>query len=329
MAVPFADSATRIAVVGASTATGTHLREALAASRVPGSRVDLYGASSGDEVQLGDYAGEGRIIQQPDLAEIVAHDVIFLCERGEWSARLPAKLRPGTLAIDLVGAANVGAVPNVHVDVNPEAARGHAGLLAVPHPVAVLVSEMLLPLERVFGIQEAVAVVLRPAADFGDEGVEELRQQTVRLLNFSEVPVQTFGRQLAFNIIPQTRISADVPNLEAGIAREVSDVLQWDGCRLTIRMLTAPIFYGHGVQLRVRLSRGASLAEVRAALERDGSGGADVPATPLDVSAESGIHLADVGEDGLGGFWLWAVAGELGARRATLAVRLAGALEEA
>lgn len=323
---PSAENGPRIAVVGASTPEGSHLREALAASRVPGSRVDLYGTASGEEVVLSEYAGEARIIQHPEVGDIAEHDVIFLCEQGDWSGRLPGRLRPGAVAIDLVGAVDRGEIPRVHVDVNPEAARGHAGLVAVPHPVAVLVAEILLPLERSFGIREAVAVVLRPAADFGDEGVEELRQQTVRLLNFAEVPVETFGRQLAFNIIPQARLAAAEPDPEVRIARDVTDVLQWDGCRLTVRMLTAPIFHGHGLQLRVTFSRGVTLDEVRSALTRTDD--ETIPATPLDVSTESGIHLAEVSEDGLGGFWLWAVAGELGARRATLAVRLAGVLGE-
>ena len=77
------------------------------------------------------------------------------------------------------------------MDVNPDAAKEHDGRLAVPHPVAILLADLLAPLERELGLRDAVAVVLRPAADFGQDGIEELREQTVRLLNFSEIPSAT------------------------------------------------------------------------------------------------------------------------------------------
>ena len=47
----------RAAVVGATTGDGTRLREALAESGVPGSRVDLY-APVGGEALISEYAGE-------------------------------------------------------------------------------------------------------------------------------------------------------------------------------------------------------------------------------------------------------------------------------
>ena len=67
----------RIAVVGAESTSGTLLRAALAESHVPGSRVNLYGLADGEAV-ISEYDGEARLIQDPNLREIVAHEVIFL-----------------------------------------------------------------------------------------------------------------------------------------------------------------------------------------------------------------------------------------------------------
>jgi aspartate-semialdehyde dehydrogenase len=306
--------------------TGIGLRGALVSRGVPGSRVDLYASHTG-EALISEYAGEARLVQDPDLEEIASHDVIFLCEPGSLSEQIARATRPGTIVIDLIGCLPDGIRrPLVDVDLNPDSAREHDGFLAVPHALAILLSDVLLPLERELGIDDAVAVIVRPAADFGDRAVEELREQVVKLLSFGEIPVETFGRQLAFNIIPQIGLSCEAQDVEALAARQVAQLLGWSRERLTLKLLTAPMFYGHGLLLRLRLRKTAELSRVRSILEAGSfleSEGANTPVTPIDVTTEKTIRLAELSDDGCGGFWLWAVAGEMGARTAEQAVRLA------
>jgi hypothetical protein len=54
-----------------------------------------------------------------------------------------------------------------------------------------------------------------------------------------------------------------------------------------------------------------------------GPAGQGALATPLDVTGESRTAVSDLCPDGLGGYWLWVVAGEAGSRGAQEAVRLA------
>jgi aspartate-semialdehyde dehydrogenase len=305
------------------------VREALARDGVPGSRVDLYGTTRG-EVLLSDYDGEARLIQEPEFDEIAAHELVFLCEAGELAGRL-SESRPGGVVIDVVGVLPESLRPRlVHVDLNPQAAQGHDGFLAVPHPLATILCELLFPLERGLGLDEVVAVVLRPAADFGEQGIEELREQTVKLLNFAKLPVETFGRQLAFNIIPQARLDCGSPRSEAIVAGQVAELLGWERNRLALKLLAAPLFYGHGLEMRLRFRNGATLDGVRSALEQSGfSDNGDAAATtPLDVADEKATRLAELSEDDMGGFWLWAVAGGSGRRAAEQAVRLAGSVSD-
>jgi aspartate-semialdehyde dehydrogenase len=322
-------NAARIAVVGAASSDGSRLREQLAVFGVPGSRVDLFGGTRGEAV-ISEYAGEARLVQDPEPSEITGYDLIFLCEAGESARQCIAAATPDALVIDLAdSSAGDAKPPLVHMDINPDAAREHGGILAVPHPVALLLAELLDPLERKLGLAEVIALVLRPASDFGAEGVEELRQQTVRLLNFCEVPMDTFGRQLAFNIIPQARLLCDSPRLESRIAEDVMELLGWSRNHMTLRMLMAPVFYGHSVQLRLRFAGEASVAGVREVLRNAGfsvSAERDAQATPMDVSGEKTTNLYELVEDGVGGFWLMAVAGELADRGAEHAVRVADAL---
>ncbi len=202
-----------------------------------------------------------------------------------------------------------------------------AGFYAVPHALALLLSDLLRPIDRGPGVEQGVAVVLRPASDYGDAGVEELREQTVRILSCVEMPVATFGRQLAFNIVPESGLSCSVPGFEREIARQVSLLLDWDRERLTLRLLAAPLFYGHAIELHLRTPNGAGLEELRRALSENGlepgeERGALV-STPMEVAGQRTLRLGELSADGLGGFWLWAVAGGSSSRAAEIAVDLA------
>ena len=315
----------KIALVGASTPEGSRVRKALEAARIPGAKVDLYGQSDG-EVALGEYAGEARLIQQTAEGETDAHQVVLVCERGTavegWIDRAAADCT----VIDVVGGLSGRARATLlHPERGPAEPTG--GFWTVPHPLSLVLYDLLRPVDRGPGIDEAVAVVLRPAADYGKAGVEELRQQTVHVLNFDEMPVETFGRQLAFNIVPDPALSCAIPGLEQEIPTQVAQMLGWERERLTLRFLAAPLFYGHGVELRLRTPNGAELDEVRRALAESDlaprQGGGPSIWTPLEVANERAIRVGDLSADGLGGFWIWAVAGRSGARAAEMAVDFA------
>jgi aspartate-semialdehyde dehydrogenase len=317
-------------LIGPTTTDGSRVRDALANLGIPGSRVDMFGTTRG-EVLLSEYAGEARLVQEPAVEEIACHELIFLCEHGELGRRFVDAAHPGRLVIDLVGALPESTrAPLIHMDVNPEAARQHHGFVAVPHPLAIVLGELLHPLEREIGLVEVVALIIRPAADFGESGIEELREQTVRLLNFTPIPTDVFGRQLAFNILPQPETDAS-PRAGGMVERQVSELLGWQEKRLTLRSVAAPLFYGHALLLRLRLANGAGIEGVRAALEASATLDTpreNAPATPLDVAEECRTVPSEPAPDGLGGVWLWAAAGETGARAAEQAVRLAAALSD-
>jgi aspartate-semialdehyde dehydrogenase len=319
---------TRVAIVGASTPEGAHLRGALIESGVAGSRVDLYGVRRG-EVLVSEYGSEARLIQEPDLEAVVGHELVFLCEPGEFAARLgraagdavvielgqflPPEIRP----------------PRVDVDLDPAAVAGSTRCFGMPHPLALLLAQVLRPLDRELGVGEASAVILRPAADFGEDGLEELRQQTVGLLSFAEFPAAVFGRQLAFNLIPQSRLRTAPPSLEQRLVAEVRELLAWSEDRLALRLIAAPLFHGHALQLRIRLAEGATTERARAALTRAGfadPAAADAAVTPIEVTGEARTALSDLVHGGLGAYWIWVVAGEADAGPARQAVRLAARL---
>jgi len=320
----------RVAVVGAGSAAGGRLREALTRAGVPAARVDLFGVTGGQAV-LSEYGDEARLIQELDLDELGRRDVLFLCEDGASLADVAGLVSGDRTIIDLADALRADSRRRlVQLDGSEESAPARGAILAVPHELTVLLLDVLLPLERALGVEDATAVVLRPAADFGDAGLEELREQTVRLLSFESVPREVFARQLAFNVVPQSDIEDPAFATERRVESETRRLLEWPTERLSLRIAVVPVFLGHAAHVRVRCRGGA--AEARSVLESSGirlpGRGRAAPRTPLEASAEGATTVADVSDDGLGGVWIWVVAGELPVRRAGLAVRIAMAVSD-
>jgi len=299
---------------------------------MPGSRVDLYSTTDEAEPVISEYDGEARLIQKPDLDDLRARDVVFVCESGEIVDRL-LRLPPGERCVVDLARARSPELPAVlvHMDVNPHATRGSGPVFALPHTLSTLLIDLLHPLESRLGCGEVVATVLRPASDFGEPGIEELREQTVGLLSFVPPPARIFGRQLAFNVLPQAVLPDGADGVERMVTEEVRSVLGWDEGRLAVCLAAAPVFHGHSVGLRLRPRRAVETNEVCEALEAARipvAVGGEEKFTPVDVSTSRGTYVASVAPDGLGGHWIWAVVAEAQARNAELAVRLACAVSD-
>lgn len=315
----------RIAIVGATSAEGTALREALAAGRIAGSRVDLYGTRTEVPI-LSEYDGEARIVQAPDLEEIGRHDLIFLCEPGSTALRIAEAAPKTALVVDLVGA--LGSTVDVPLFGEPGGvgteARG-ATRSAIAHPIAALIADWLRPQDRAFGVADASAVVFRPASDWGEAGTDELRRQTTGLLGFAEVPLETFGHPLAFNLIPESLTDAAASRLAPRISAEVARLLHWGDRGVAVRLVAVPLFCGHAMLLRFRLARTATAAEILAVAVADGwlPPGPDQPRTPVEAVGAAAVSIGELEPDGLGGYWAWIVSGDLIARSVQEAIRLA------
>lgn len=322
--------AARVAIVGATSVVGSALREALAARRIAGSRVDLYGAITEAPI-LSEYDGEARIVQAPDLEEIGRHDLIFLCETGSTALRISESAPATGLVVDLVGALGSGADVPLFGEIG-DAVAGADGTMrvAIAHPIAALVAGWFRPQDRAFGVSDASAVVFRPAADWGEAGTDELRRQTTSLLGFAELPIETFGHQLAFNLIPESLTDAAASRLAPRISTEVARLLGWGERGVAVRLIAVPLFYGHAMLMRFRLARAATVAEILAVAAADGwlPPGADRPRTPLEVVGESVVSIGELEPDGQGGYWAWIVSGDLVARSVREAIELAESARE-
>ena len=316
MARPVADTAGgRIAVLGAASPAGAHLKAALADRGIPGGRVALFGLQREIAV-LSEYDGEARLVQAADELDAAAYAAIFVCEVGHGVADLTRAATSGTLVVDMTGSIP-GAVLKGAPGDSPE-----ARLVAVPHAVTLLLISLLAPIQRAIGVTRVSAFVLRPASDFGEGGLEELREQTVHLLRFEKTPTEIFGRQLAFNALPEHLFPLGEEAASTRVVYETRAILGTPDLPLALSQALVPVFFGHAVAVHVDLvhpGRAEALAAWREAFDVEIASDPDTGAT-LDAPEGSGILVSRVDEVTGSTLRVWALGSEAGAAAAARAI---------
>ena len=323
-----------VAVFDATTLLAKGVKDQLLSRDFPIASMRLYTSNEDPDANLTEFGGEAILVSQPDVDALGRLDIAFFCGTAAEGARyLEWPGRKGFTGIDLT-AATIGSarVPLVNASVNPEAIPAGPGLIGTPHPIALMLSTALTAVERGCGLLEASATVFQPVSEIGEPGIAELYQQTLGLLNFHEQPREIFGRQVAFNVVPDVAFgTGGVPGSGSteGVEKEIRRIT---GERFPVAaaIVLAPVFHGHAAMARVVLPKGRTAGDLKAALA--GAEGIKVaeatdPITPVERAGEAGILISGVRPaGGAGAFWLWIVSDNLTSGAALNAVRIAEAV---
>jgi aspartate-semialdehyde dehydrogenase len=301
----------RVAIVGAETMLGRELQSQLGDA---GANLSLTGTSSGISAVLGEEDDEATAIILNSLdAEIEAVDVVLLADRGATAQQAleiwrESEQRP--LLLDLVG--ELEDQPEARLGV-PGLAVERGGLYVVPHAAALIVYQLL---SRIGSgkLRQSVIHVFEPASERGQEGVNELHQQTTSLLNFKSLEKRVFDTQAAFSML--VRYGAEAPvkleDVEQRIDRHLASLFGTPPLP-SLRLLQAPVFHAYALSFWLEFEKPMPKEDLVEALE--GSGvevrGEDLDApSSSDVISQSGTVVGVVEQDrnNPNAVWLWAVA---------------------
>jgi aspartate-semialdehyde dehydrogenase len=346
----------RVAVVGASSLLGKELVSVLEQGKFPVSRLLTFEADDDEpELPIIDLSATAAAVVEDTQISDGELDFTFLSGRlRQLPAFLSSWQQQGSaarcLVIDVVGeglgacgdspggtAAADDLVGIPFLDRRYPVAGDHsaAGRIHVSaHPAVIVISSLLLGLAARFPLMTAVAQVFSPASESGSRGVEELQRQTVNILSFQKIPHQTFGAQLAFNLLSRLGRSAkgEMAALETRLHRQLHQYLGERVPRPAVRLLTVPVFYSVGVSLYVETAERVTTEAATAALAGEHikvrRSNLDAP-TPVEVTGSSDILVDSISTDSAHphGLWFWAVADNLHLA-ATNAVELAASLRE-
>jgi aspartate-semialdehyde dehydrogenase len=317
----------KIAIVGAGSLRGKELNDAFAESPFAGAEFLLMD----DEAQMGNLEAVGdevTFIQriEPDSFQHV--DFVFFAGDQELTLRhWENAQRAGASIVDLSFALEgkpgvLVRAPWLDDTLQPAPAQPGAktpGLetpaIVPAHPVAVALALLLGRIAQSAPIRIASATVLEPASEYGRAAMDELHQQTVKLLSFQELPRLVYDTQVAFNTTPSFGDSAkfSLAASESRIRRHFGLLAAGRLPDVGLQLLHTPVFHGYGISLAMELSTPTSLDHMEASLAGEHveilTAESDPP-TNLTVAGQSNILVRvrphSTREPESTRFWIWA-----------------------
>ncbi|AEB12116.1 aspartate-semialdehyde dehydrogenase [Marinithermus hydrothermalis] len=259
----------RVAVVGATGAVGRELVKVLEARRFPLSELRLYASprSAGETIP---FCGEAIPLEVLPEGPLPA-DIVLASAGGGLSKRhAPAWVAGGSVVIDNSSAFRYDPeVPLVVPEVNAEAARQHQGIIANPNCTTAILAVALWPLHQAFKAQRVIVSTYQAASGAGAKGMQELLDETHKVLHGQAAAAQVFPHPLAFNVLPH--IDAFQEN---GYTREEMKVV-WETrkifgdpeLKISVTAVRVPTLRTHAEAVTVEFARPVTPESARAVLE--------------------------------------------------------------
>ena len=317
---PKSSAGYRLGIVNPLTLVGNEIKTILRERAFPFAKVSLLdstGAAAGALTEVGD---EPAVVSPITDIELEDLDLVFFCGPAagnrEW---IEHHDKDDFIAIDLSQPSSVEdgklAIAGVNLD------EIDSDLLVSPHPIAIPIALILHQIERLSPIESCTATVIQPASEFGQEGVEELAQQTISVLNIQTVPQSVFDRQLAFNLYPAIEHNEDFI---------VSQIRALTDPRMEIALMITQgtIFHGHTFSLFIKTRDELDVELVKKELSANSAIAmpeGDQQFGTVDAAGKDEVLIAEVRADTAiaGGFWVWAVCDNLRRSSALNAVLVA------
>ena len=261
-----------IAVVGATGAVGEAMLEILAERKFPVGKVHALASerSAGKRVAFGD-----RQLVVEDLATFDFSTVaIGLFSPGASVSKVyaPQAAAAGCVVIDNTSAFRYDDdKPLVVPEVNAHAIARYkdSGIIANPNCSTIQMLVALKPIHDAVGIERINVCTYQAVSGTGKEAIEELGQQTARLLNGLEITPKVYPKQIAFNVLPHIDDFQEngYTKEEMKMVWETHKIMEDERIRVNPTCVRVPVFYGHSEALHIETRERIDVDMARKLLE--------------------------------------------------------------
>jgi aspartate-semialdehyde dehydrogenase len=327
-----------VAIVGVTGAVGDEMRSVLVERRFPVSKLVPL-ASERSAGQTIEWRGEDCVVQVLDETSFNGVDIALFSAGGAISQKYaPIATASGCYVVDNSSAFRMDpAVPLVVPEVNPADLAHDSMIIANPNCSTIQEVVALQPLHELGGLKRVVASTYQSASGAGREGMDELRDQTVDLLNFREPKNKTFSRRLAFDTIPQIDVFQEdgFTKEEHKMMFETRKIMGLPELQVCATCVRVPVFLGHAMAINAEFERPITAEQALNALEN--AHGVVVHREPSDFPVAADVQGADevhigrmrIDPSAPNALAFWVVADNLRKGAATNAVQIAELLKVA
>ena len=328
-----------VAIVGATGAVGSVLREILFDRSFPVANLRLMASERSAGMVIGTGLGDVEV-ENLDKADPSGIDIALFSAGGDRS-RLHARrfADAGAVVVDNSSAFRMEAdVPLVVAGVNDATAGNHSGIIANPNCTTMVLMMAAAPLHRAAGLRAMTATSYQSVSGTGNRAISELTQQvqwfskTPEALfdgTWEEPNVDVFARPIGWNVLPfaGSEVERGYTDEEMKLRDESRKILDIPALTVEPTCVRVPVMVGHGVAATMWFERPVSPDEAHDLI--GGAPGvevwADKVATPLDSAGRDEVLVSRIRETlgEPGGINLWSVGDNLRKGAALNAIQIA------
>lgn len=258
-----------VAIVGASGAVGQDFLHVLAARNFPLRSLRLLASprSAGQRMM---FRGESLPIEVLGAESFRGVDIALFSAGAsvsrEWGPRAVAA---GAVVVDNSSAFRMDPQVSLVVpEVNPDAVRGHRGIVSNPNCSTILLVLALWPLHRAAGLRAVVVSTYQAASGAGQQAMLELRLSTAAALRGEPFAPKALPQPIAFNVFPQVDVFQPdgYTKEEDKLLFETRKILGLPELAVDATCVRVPVERCHSESVAVQFERPLSVAAARALL---------------------------------------------------------------
>ena len=260
-----------LAVAGATGAVGNEMMKILGEQNFPLASLKLL-ASSRSAGKTLDFRDKSLVVEELREDSFEGVD-IALFSAGATASRqfAPAAAEAGCVVIDNSSGWRMDPeVPLVVPEVNPHAVADHTkkGIIANPNCSTIQMVMVLKPIYDAVGIERVVVSTYQAVSGTGKRAIEELADQTRKLLSFQEVSPEVYPHRIAFNCFPHigSFLENGYTEEEMKMVYETQKIMEDSTIRVSATTVRVPVFYGHSEAVNIQTKRKISAKDARVLL---------------------------------------------------------------
>ena len=313
----------RVAIVGAGTLKGKELKDVLEERNFPAMDIKLLDDNE-SLGQLERVQDEVAFVQPVTAEKLEQVDFTFFASDAafthtHWKMARDAGSAIVDLSYSLERDMNAPVcAPWIEKELGQHTQLGlESSAISVAHPAAVVLALLTLRAQKAGAVHNVAATVLQPVSEQGRPGMDELHEQTVKLLSFQQMPTAVFDSQVAFNTLGRYgKTSAySLESIEGRIAGHLRLLLNGHAPVPALMLVQAPVFHAHTFSIYIELEKNTSLGDFAQAIAGEHveiARSPDEMPSNVNVAGKDEILVAirrDTSHEN--GFWLWAAVDNL------------------
>lgn len=301
-----------VAILGATGAVGQEFLNLIEERNFPFANLKMLASarSAGKKIN---FMGKEYTVEEATEESFKDVEIALFAGGSASKTFAPAAVKAGAVVIDNSSAFRMDPeVPLIVPEVNPEAIKGHKGIIANPNCSTIIMVMALKPLYDISKIKRIVVSTYQAVSGGGKEAMAELEEQVKASVEGKEIvanilPGASLKKhyQIAFNLIPQIDVFKE--NLytkeEMKMIDETKKIMSDDSLRITATTIRVPVYRSHAESVNVEFEDEVSLEAARAALEKfPGVTVTDNPdeqiyPMPLNTSGKNDVEVGRLRKD--------------------------------